>query len=134
MDEQIAQYLEVHSCDETLSRHARVMEGLRRAGIDTMRVIVKNRSGSWQAQGLELDYAVGGSSCDDVIAEFAQSLALTIDDHLRIHGHIGHIVRAAQPDVWSAFFDGVVKETLEMKRDLLTEFSIPAWVYVEKAA
>ena len=129
------QHQQVQTDDQTSSRHARVLEGLSRAGIESIKVIVReDQPGRWSAQGLEIDYAVGGRSFEEVTTEFARSLALMIDDHLRIYGHIQLIVRRAPAEVWSAFFDGVLKNTFEVKMDLLAVYSIPARLYVEKAA
>ena len=127
--------MQAHASDTPSSRHSRIQTGLQHAGIDTVKVIVKHRGHqAWFAQGLEIDYTVGGGSLEEATAEFARSLGLMIDDHLRAHGHIGHIVRPAPPEVWSAFFDGVWKDRFEVKSDLVLDQAIPARIYVERAA
>lgn len=95
------------------------------ADIGNLRIIVNSDGSQWSAQGLEIDYAVDGGSIDDVTKEFAQGLALTIDDHLRVFGHIRNVLKTAPPDVWSEFFDGVISDKYEVTHSQLSIHKLP---------
>ena len=72
-------------------------------GIGNLRVVIVPDGKYWFAQGLEIDYAVQGSSEPDVKKNFEDGLEATIEEHLKIHGNINKLVVAAPPDVWKEF-------------------------------
>ncbi len=57
-------------------------------GIGDLRVILSKEDGSWFAQALEIDYFAEGVSLEDVKKRFEDGLVLTIDENLRVFGHI----------------------------------------------
>lgn len=126
--------IQVHSCGDTSALHASTADGLNLVGIGNLRIIVKNEDGMWSAQGLEIDYAVDGQSFEDVTNEFAHGLMLTIDDHLRVFGHIRNVLKTAPQEIWTEFFEGVMDDKFEVKASQLSIHQIPASVYIEKAA
>lgn len=134
--EQIGNNIQVKTlaCGDTSALHASTADGLNLVGIGNLRIIVKNDDGRWSAQGLEIDYAVDGGSFDDVTNEFAHGLMLTIDDHLRVFGHIRNVLKTAPQEVWTEFFEGVLGDKFEVKASQLSIHQIPASVYIEKPA
>lgn len=126
--------LALHTCGDTSALHASTTDGLNLVSIGNLRVIVKNDGDRWSAQGLEIDYAVDGGSLDDVTREFAHGLALTLDENLRIFGHIRNVLKIAPPDVWNEFFEDALHEKLEVKHSQLSVHHIPVSVYVARAA
>lgn len=109
-------------------------DGLNLVSIGNLRIIVKNDGGRWSAQGLEIDYAIDGGSFDDVTNQFAHGLMLTIDENLRVFGHIRNVLKVAPPEVWTEFFDGVMHEKFECVTSQISVHKIPVTVYLEKAA
>ena len=124
----------VRTCGETSALHASTADGLNLVSIGNLRVIVKNVGDRWSAQGLEIDYAVDGTSFEDVTEELAQGLTLTIDDNLRVHGHIWHVLKVAPTEVWTEFFEDAMHEKLELKHSQISIHKIQVDVYVAKAA
>lgn len=133
-DEQNGGSMDVLTCGKTSALHASTADGLNLVGIGNLRVIVKNDGGRWSAQGLEIDYAVDGGSFEDVTREFAQGLMLTIDENLRICGHIKNVLKTAPPDVWTEFFEGALADKFRLQHSQLSIHKIPVEVYVAKAA
>ena len=101
-------------------------------------MIVKNDGERWSAQGLEIDYAVDGGSFEDVTNEFAHGLALTIDENLRVFGHIRNVLKVAPAQVWAEFFEDTLQDKFEVTHSQLSIHRIPIallfQVYLEKAA
>lgn len=69
-------------------------------GLGNIRVVLLPEDGYWFAQGLEIDYAVQGSSLEDAKKQFEDGLMATIDEHLKVFGSIEKILCVAPPDVW----------------------------------
>ena len=72
-------------------------------GIGDLRVVIVPDGDFWFAQGLEIDYAVQGSSEADVKKNFEYGLEATVEAHLQIHGTIAGLLRVAPPEVWKEF-------------------------------
>jgi len=72
-------------------------------GIGDLRVVLVPDGEAWFAQGLEIDYAVQGTSEEDVKRNFEYGLEATINQHLLIHGTIEGLLRVAPPEVWKEF-------------------------------
>ncbi len=72
-------------------------------GIGDLRVVIIPDGDFWFAQGLEIDYAVQGSSEEDVKKNFEYGLEATVEAHLRIHGTIEGLLKVAPPEVWKEF-------------------------------
>lgn len=124
----------VRTCGDASALHVSTAGGLNLVGIGNLRVMVKNDGERWSAQGLEIDYAVDGGSFEDVTQEFAYGLTLTIDENLRVFGHIKHVLKTAPPETWAEFFDGVLNDTLEVTHTQLSIHRLQTSVYTEKVA
>jgi hypothetical protein len=72
-------------------------------GIGDLRVVIVPDGDVWFAQGLEIDYAVQGSSENEVKRNFEYGLEATVEAHLRIHGTIEGLLKVAPPEVWKEF-------------------------------
>jgi hypothetical protein len=72
-------------------------------GIGNLRVVIVPDGDFWFAQGLEIDYAVQGSSEAEVKKNFEYGLQATVNAHLTIHGTIEGLLKVAPPDVWKEF-------------------------------
>lgn len=72
-------------------------------GIGNLRVVLVPDGDFWFAQGLEIDYAVQGSSEKDAKKKFEYGLEATIEEHIKIHGSIERLLRVAPPEVWKEF-------------------------------
>ena len=126
--------ISVLACGDTSALHASTADGLNLVGIGNLRVIVKNDGERWSAQGLEIDYAVDGGSYEDVTTEFAHGMALTIDENLRVCGHIRNVLKVAPREVWNEFFEGTIQEKFQVSHTQLSIHRIPIQVYMKKAA
>jgi hypothetical protein len=82
----------IHVADKHGKNHAVVIFNLR--------VMIVPDGNAWFAQGLEIDYAVQGSSVDDVKKKFENGLAATIHHNIRIFGKIDKILRVAPNEEW----------------------------------
>jgi len=71
-------------------------------GIGNLRVVIIPDGDAWFAQGLEIDYAVQGSSVEDSKKQFEDGLAATIQEHLRIYGTIEKLLEVAPTEVWKS--------------------------------
>ena len=60
-------------------------------GIENLHVILAQQGDGWVAQGLELDYAAGGTSKDDVKSRFELGLIRSIQLHIRQFGNIDRL-------------------------------------------
>jgi len=72
-------------------------------GIGDLRVVIVPDGDLWFAQGLEIDYAVQGTSESDVKTKFEYGLEATVNQHLMIHGTIDGLLKVAPPEVWKEF-------------------------------
>ena len=128
--------IDVLACGEASALHASTAGGLNLVGIGNLRVIVKHNSERWSAQGLEIDYAVDGGSFEDVTDEFANGLMLTINENLRVFGHIRNVLKVAPPEIWKEFFDGALDKSLikKLRHSQTSIHHIPLDLYVEEAA
>lgn len=125
----------LHTCGDTSALHASGTDGLKHlVSIGNLRVIVKNDGERWCAQGLEIDYSVDGGSFDDVTNEFAYGLMYTIDENLRVFGHIRNVLKVAPTEVWSEFFEGALHEKFEVMHSQMSIHQMPVQVYREKVA
>ncbi|MBL0142627.1 MAG: hypothetical protein IPP91_11140 [Betaproteobacteria bacterium] len=73
-------------------------------GIDALRVLILEDEGGYFAQGLEIDYAASGESVDEVKQNFSQGLMLTMDEHLKMHGHLEKFLVPAPAEAWKELF------------------------------
>jgi hypothetical protein len=69
-------------------------------GIWNLHVLVTNDDGSWFAQAAEIDYAAEGDSLNDVKQRFEEGLCATIHQHLKVYGHLDHMIQPAPREVW----------------------------------
>ena len=84
---------------------------LHSASIGGLRVmLVRENSGEWAAQGLEIDYAAQGLTVEDAKLNFQEGLAATVALHLRTHGTVERMLRIAPQLVWDEFLAGSTRE------------------------
>ena len=95
-------------------------------GIGSLRVRVHAEGGCWFAQGLEIDYLALGESLDQVKTHFEDGLLGTVDEHLRVHGNIEHLLVPAPPDVWTkAMKDAMIYTQISIHKTPLQTSKIP---------
>lgn len=76
-------------------------DGNHTVKLDALRVLIcPDGEGLWFAQGIDLDYAAGGTSVDDVKRRFENGLLATIQAHLRRFGTIERLLKTPSPGVW----------------------------------
>lgn len=63
--------------------------------IHNLRVLVAERDGVWDAQGVEIDYAASGDSLEDVQRRFERGLGKMIQLHLQRFGSISRLLKFA---------------------------------------
>lgn len=69
-------------------------------GIGKLQVIISRDGKGWFAQGLEIDYAVGGPSLAKVKKNFEKGLKGTIHLHLKMYETIDKLLKPAPQKVW----------------------------------
>lgn len=69
-------------------------------GLGNIRVIIVPDGSSFFAQGLEIDFASQGATVDQAKKNFEASLHSTIEQHLKIYGHINMLLQPAPASVW----------------------------------
>jgi hypothetical protein len=90
--------------DPAVAFHGQSLNGTHHVvGIGNLRVVIVRDGDFWFAQGLEIDYAVQGSSEKDAKKKFEDGLEATVEAHLMIHGTIEGLLKVAPPDVWKEF-------------------------------
>lgn len=72
----------------------------RAGGIGDLRVRVGRDDSLWFAQGLEVDYLAMGDTEPQAKEHFERGLAATAEEHLRIHGHLDHLLTPAPAEAW----------------------------------
>ena len=74
-------------------------DGYHVVDIKKISVAIYQKKKHWIAQGVEIDYIAQGSSVDDVKRAFESGLEATINQHLKIHGDIEHLLKFAPSGV-----------------------------------
>ena len=69
------------------------------ASVKSLHVLLCQEDGAWSAQGVEIDYAASGANVDEAIKNFAEGLALTVAQHLVIHGNLNRVLGFAPKEV-----------------------------------
>lgn len=76
--------------------------------ISSLRVfILKDESGGWFAQGMDIDYAAQGKTLKEVKSRFEAGLTATIHEHLQAYGGLSQFLRPAPPEAWTEYYDGL---------------------------
>jgi hypothetical protein len=88
----------------TVAIHGKAKDGTDVVEIGNLRVIIVKDDDAWFAQGLEIDYAVQGSSVENVKRKFERGLCATIHENLKAFGNIERILRVAPQEVWNELF------------------------------
>lgn len=70
-------------------------------GIFDLQVLIVRESDGWVAQGLEIDYAVCGTSLDDVRSRFQRGLSATIQAHFGRFGSLDGLLQPTPTPVWA---------------------------------
>jgi hypothetical protein len=78
--------------------------------VHALRVLLSKDDDGWFAQGLEIDYASSGESLDEVKANFAHGLLLTVHEHLRMHGSIERLFKPGPSDSWAEYLTAQSKD------------------------
>lgn len=92
------------AAQETAIAHAAHKDGEQHAiAVMNLHVLIVPDGKHWFAQGLEIDYAVQGTSVADVKKQFETGFRATIHQNLKIFGHIGNMLRVAPNDVWQEY-------------------------------
>jgi len=74
-------------------------------GIFDLQVILAEEApNSWVAQAMEIDYAAGGTTLEDVQTRFEQGLCATIHEHLTVFGDLDKLVVPALPEFWKHLY------------------------------
>jgi len=81
-----------------------------------LRVMITRDGSGWFAQGLEIDYAAGGNSIEDVKGRFQRGLEATIHEHLKVFGSIEHLMKLAPSEEWQSY----TKNKDNFRLDLVT--------------
>lgn len=79
--------------------------GTHVAFVKALHVLLSKEDGGWFAQGVEIDYVASGATADEVKKNFADGLALTIDEHLKMHGHIKNILKGVPLEAFGAYIE-----------------------------
>lgn len=88
--------------------------------IEGLRVIVWQTIDGWMAQGLEIDYAAGGTSVEDVMDRFVDGLAMTLHLNQKNYGTIEKVLKPAPVEYWQKFLTGKARPTSQPRyRDTL---------------
>lgn len=69
-------------------------------------LICKDGEAHWFAQGIDLDYAAGGTSLDDAKHRFEQGLHATVQAHLERFGTIERLLKTPPTDAWLPLLQG----------------------------
>lgn len=68
-------------------------------------LISQDNSGTWFAQGLELDYAAEGSSAEDAALRFQEGLFWTLDEHLKRFDGVERLLVPAAAEHWFPYLN-----------------------------
>jgi hypothetical protein len=69
--------------------------------ISQLRVLVSRDGEGWIAQGVEIDYAAGGDSVEDVQRRFERGLKATIHRHIERFGTVQRLLKHSPPEEWA---------------------------------
>jgi hypothetical protein len=67
--------------------------GNHAAFVKALHVMLCEDGGGWFAQGVEIDYCASGKDLDEAKQNFADGLALTVNEHLKMHGNLKKILK-----------------------------------------
>ena len=75
-------------------------------GIFGLQVVIAKDGDGWVAQGIEVDYAVGGESVEDTQKRFEVGLCESIHAHLSKFGHLDNFIIPADYTLWKGLLAG----------------------------
>jgi hypothetical protein len=91
-------------CDSTSLKH--FDEGnQQRTEIDSLYVVLSKTNEGWFAQGIQIDHFAEGTTEDEVMDNFASTLAKTIDLHIGTYSSIDRLLVTAPDDIRAALKD-----------------------------
>jgi hypothetical protein len=70
-------------------------DGRHFVDLQNIRVAIYPSGKSWIAQGFEIDYVAQGGDVDSVKKALENGLEATIHQHVKVYGHIKHLLRFA---------------------------------------
>jgi hypothetical protein len=79
---------------QTTAFHAQQSDsGINVVGFGNLQVyVIQEEPGVWFARSQEINYAAQGNSLEDVQHNFERGLIATVDEHLRVFGHIKNLL------------------------------------------
>jgi hypothetical protein len=87
--------------------HAKTKDGkINVVAVNALKVVIARDGAGWFAQGLDIDYAAGGSTPDVAKANFENGLVASIDLHLKAYNSISKLLKPAPQAVWQEMFYG----------------------------
>jgi len=84
-------------------------DGSQVVDLKDIRVAIYPSGSHWIAQGFEIDYVAQGKDVEDVKRAFEDGLEATINQHVKVYGHIKNLLRFAPVDVRLEVLDLVFK-------------------------
>lgn len=110
-----------HSLDHNSGQHT--------VSVGPMRVMVVPDGEYWFVQGLEVDYFAEGTSVDHALQMFVHGLELTIEEHIKMYGHVKKLTVSAPQHVWDEFYSnaqlGKLKEIAPERSAAIPAASLP---------
>ena len=91
--------------DTTTVVHAQGADNQHIVGITTLHVLISQDDTGSFAQGLEIDYASAGQTPEEARDNFETGLSLTVEEHLKLHGHLEHFLKLAPQEVWNDYYE-----------------------------
>lgn len=85
-------------------------------GMGDLRVRVGRDDSFWFAQGLEVDYLAMGDTEPQAKEHFERGLATTAEEHLRIHGHLDHLLTPAPAEAWKEVMKAAARSQVTVNR------------------
>lgn len=84
-------------------------DGSQVVDLKNIRVAIYPSGNHWIAQGFEIDYVAQGKDVEDVKKAFENGLEATINQHVKVYGHIKHLLHFAPAEVRLGVLDLVFK-------------------------
>jgi hypothetical protein len=97
--------------------HAQHSDGIHHVvGLANIRVLILKDGPFWHAQGLDLDYAAQGHTPEETRKNFEIGLKATIDQHLRMYGHLGNFFKITPAEICHNLLLEMTTEPVHLNR------------------
>lgn len=92
--------------------------------IKTLNVVVdEEKSNIWFAQGLELNYAAGGNSFEEVMIYFQEGLLATIHNHLKLYRSFNRLLKpSCYASAWDLYYKSTILSSTIVRFNTLDSF------------